>query len=66
MNFANKGRNQVVYQSVWGDKIFPRLSIEANSEKTPSSYKIAGDPEDACEVIKAFYMIENDALFDEQ
>lgn len=56
MNFANKGRNRVVYQSVWGDKIFPGLSIEANSEESPSSYRIVGKPEDAGEIIKAFYM----------
>ena len=63
MNFANKGRNRVVYQSVWGDKIFPGLSIEANSEESPSSYRIVGKPEDAGEIIKAFYMIENILLF---
>lgn len=66
MNFANKGRNRVVYQSVWGDKIFPGLSIEANSEESPSSYRIVGKPEDAGEIIKAFYMIENIPLFDKQ
>lgn len=66
MNFANKGRNRVVYQSVWGDKIFPGLSIEANSEESPSSYRIFGKPENAGEIIKAFYMIENIPLFDKQ
>ncbi|MCI7792047.1 MAG: hypothetical protein MR531_14945 [Lachnospiraceae bacterium] len=66
MNFANKGRNLVVYQSVWGNKVFPKLSIEANSKESPSSYRFAGDSQDACEIIKAIYMIENIPLFEKQ
>ena len=66
MNFINKGRNLVVYQSVWGDKVFPELSIEVNSEKSPSSYRIVGNPENAGDIIKKFYMIENIPLFDKQ
>ncbi len=66
MIFENKGRNLVVYKGIWGDKSFPTLDIEANSDSTPTSYKHAGEPERACEIIKSFYEIENKELFDRQ
>lgn len=66
MKFENTGKNFVVYDGIWGDKEFPELKIEGNAQKNPSSYKFAGKPEEACEIIKAFYQIENEALFDRQ
>lgn len=66
MIFQNTGRNQVVYQSVWGGKEFPQVKIEPNAEKDPTSYRFTGDPEKACEIIKSVYKIENEPLFDRQ
>jgi hypothetical protein len=64
MNFENKGRNQVVYRSVWGEKDFPNIEIEPNLNKNGvESYKFAGSQEKACEIIKEVYEIENPNLF---
>lgn len=66
MIFENAGRYFVVYDSVWGNKEFKNIKIEANSEKNSLSYKLAGKKEDACEIIKSIYMIEKETLFDRQ
>lgn len=60
MIFRNSGRNHVVYQSVWGEKKFPQVKIEPSSK---DSYRFAGDPERACEIIKDIYKIKNETLF---
>lgn len=66
MTFENKGRAFVVYQGVWGWKEFPDVSVEPNSAESPTSYKFVGEPEEAADVIKAVYEIENEELFDRQ
>ena len=66
MKFENTGKEFVVYDGIWGDKEFPELKIEGNAKKNPSSYKFVGEPEEACEIIKSFYQIENEVLFDKQ
>jgi hypothetical protein len=54
MNFENTGREQVIYRSVWGGKDFPNMEIEPNlnSKGESTSYKIKGESERACEIIK--------------
>jgi hypothetical protein len=66
MNFENTGREQVIYRSVWGGKDFPNMEIEKNAylDGAAQSYKIKGEPEKACEIIKDFYKIDNPDLFD--
>jgi hypothetical protein len=66
MNFENTGREQVIYRSVWGGKDFPNMEIEkkAHLDGAAQSYKIKGEPEKACEIIKDFYKIDNPDLFD--
>jgi len=66
MNFKNKGKSFVVYQGVWGNKDFPNVLIEPNSIESPVSYKFVGKPENASDIIKSVYKIENEELFDRQ
>lgn len=66
MKFENTGRNQVLYQSMWGEDASLEGIIEPNPAKTPSSYKFKGEPENACNIIRDFYGIKNEDLFDKQ
>lgn len=58
-------RNRVVYKGLW-NQYFADMEVEPASKGRSTTYRIAGDIENASEIIKNCFHIENIDLFDEK
>lgn len=58
-------RNRVIYRGLW-EHCFSELEVEPASKNTGTTYRLSGGADNAAEIIKRCFHIENTELFDEK
>lgn len=58
-------RNRVIYKGLW-ENCFSELEVEPTSKNTSTTYRLSGGIENAADIIKKCFCIENTELFDKK